>query len=175
MHSKRVKYLLFILIDGYFAVTFFSVKAALILPYIISPLVFILFLAFFQNPHSFMRQWNSWLVQIVKFAFLGIGAYIFFKVGYFPELNDFLIVNSINSFMHEIGDVEGVLFVILAAISQIGLIISIIFNLLALLFPKKFGEGTDDYTLSFFKSLIPTIICTLVFTIGLLLLTAVLN
>lgn len=166
MNLSSVKYLLFALVDTYFAVIFFSERAAQLLPFLIAPFVFILFLAFFQNPQSFIRQWNSWLAQILKFSSLLVGAYIFFKFGHFPVLNDFLTKNSWDTYVYSVGAFEGLLFVFLAIFSQIGFIIGIIFNLLAFSFPNKFSESAKDHTMTFFIALIPTIIFTLIFTLA---------
>ncbi len=167
MKIPRIKYIIFACVDAFFAIQFFSERAAQLLPFLISPFVFILFLAFFQNPQSFIRQWNSWLAQIVKFAFILVGLYIFYKVGNFPALNDFLIKSSDVPYLLKVGRVEGIIFVFLATFSQICFIIGIIFNLLAFSFPRKFSENVHDYQVSFFKALIPTIIFTAVFTSGL--------
>ncbi len=167
MSAIRVKYLIFALVDSYFAVIFFSERAAQLLPFLIAPFVFILFLAFFQNPQSFIKQWNSWFAQILKFSFLLVGAYIFFKVGHFPMLNDFLVKTSNEHTVLMAGRSESLLFVFLAIFSQIGFIIGIIFNLLAFSFPNKFSDNTKDYTMTFFMALIPTIIFTLIFILGL--------
>lgn len=163
MNRSRIKYLLFALVDTYFAVVFFSERAAQLLPFLFAPFVFILFLAFFQNPQSFIRQWNSWLAQILKFSFLLVGAYIFFKIGHFPVLNDLLIKSSQGAYLSSVGKVEGILFVFFATLSQVCFIIGIIFNLLAFSLSTKFSENAKDYTMTFFKALIPTIIFTLIF------------
>ncbi len=167
MNFSRIKYLLFALIDTYFAVTFFSERAAQLLPFLIAPFVFILFLAFFQNPQLFIRQWNSCFAQILKFSFLLVGAYIFFKVGHFPVLNDFLIKSSREIYLLTIGQTEGIIFVFLAILSQMCFIIGIIFNVLAFSLPNKFSDKAIDYKMSFFKALIPTVIFTLIFILGL--------
>ncbi|OHA17221.1 MAG: hypothetical protein A3C79_02770 [Candidatus Taylorbacteria bacterium RIFCSPHIGHO2_02_FULL_45_28] len=167
MKISRIKYVIFACVDAFFAIQFFSERAAQLLPFLILPFVFILFLAFFQNPQSFIHQWNSWLAQIVKFAFILVGLYIFYKVGHFPVLNDFLVKSSDVPYLLNVGRVEGIVFVFLATFSQICFIIGIIFNLLAFSFPKKFGENVSDYQISFFKALVPTIIFTAVFTFGL--------
>ncbi|MEN9647609.1 MAG: hypothetical protein RLY57_413 [Candidatus Parcubacteria bacterium] len=167
MKYARFKYLLFALIDTYFAIIFFSERAATLLPFLISPFVFVLFLAFFQNPQLFMRQWNSWLATILKFAFLLVGGYIFYKVGHFPILNDFLTQWSRQVYLISVGRVAGVLFVFLATFSQMCFVLGIIFNICACIFPKKFSDDTSEYTMTFFKALIPTIIFTLLFIFGL--------
>ncbi|MBP6858666.1 MAG: hypothetical protein KBC33_02450 [Candidatus Pacebacteria bacterium] len=166
--KQKAVILLFLLIDIFFAVSFFSVKAALILPFLISPLAFILFISFFQNPQSFIRQWNSWLVWVIKFLFLGIGAFIFSKTGYFPVLNDLITKGFIHSYVNEIGQIEGILFVIFATVAQIGFIIGILFNLLTLCFPNKFDHRVPDFKISFFKALLLSILFTGIFSIGLL-------
>lgn len=167
MKIQRVKYIIFACVDTFFAIQFFSVRAAQLLPFLILPFVFILFLAFFQNPQSFIRQWNSWLAQILKFAFLLVGLYILYKIGNFPTLNDFLAKSSEVPYLLKVGPVEGIIFVFLAAFSQICFMIGIIFNLLVFLFPRKFSESVSDYQVPFFKALIPTVIFTSLFTFGL--------
>ncbi len=96
-----------------------------------------------------------------------MGLYIFYEVGSFPVLNDFLVKSVDVSYLPQVGRVEGLLFVFLATFSQICFIIGIIFNLLAFSFPQKFSESATDYQVSFFKALIPTIIFTAVLTFGL--------
>ncbi len=162
----RWKYLLIALLDLCLTLAFFSQKMAIALPFFIAPLVFVLFLAFFQNPHSFIRQWNGWLVQAIIFSFLLVGGYIFLKNGYFPELNDFLIPEYGGRGLFQVGRVEGLLFVFLATFAQVGFSIGIIFNFLAFLFPNKFGEEAKDFKLSFAIALIPTLIFTLFFVIA---------
>jgi hypothetical protein len=167
MKKSRIKYIIIACIDGIFAIRFFSERAAQLLPFLILPFVFILFLAFFQNPQSFIRQWNSLLAQVVKFAFILVGLYIFYKVGNFPVLNDFLVKSSDVPYLLRVGRVEGIIFVFLATFSQVCFIIGIIFNLLVFSFPRKFSENVTDYQVSFFKALMPTIVFTAIFTFGL--------
>lgn len=154
-------------IDLFFAVTFFSERSALMLPFIISPVVFILFIAFFQNPRSFIHQWNGWLVWIIKFSFLGVGLVIYYKINYFPNLDDFLTKQPLFSATHYIGQTEGIIFVLLATLAHIGFMIGILFNILVLLFPNKLGPDTPGITLSFVKALPLSILFTALFTLGL--------
>ena len=168
VNRRRLAILVFLLIDLFFAVSFFSSRTALVLPYLISPIVFVLFTAFFQNPQSFIRQWNGWLIWIVKFLFLGIGALIYLKTGYFPVLDDLITKNFLSPAVNQISHVEGILFVVFATIAQIGFMIGIIFDFLVLLFPNKFDYTTPDFKISFFKALPLSILFTATFTFGFL-------
>lgn len=167
MTFSRLKYLLFALVDVYFTILFFSERVAFILPFFIAPLIFVLFITFFQNPKLFIKQWDGWLVQVIKFAFIGVGLFIFYKAGQFPVVNDFLAQGWQEPYVQAVGKVEGILFVFLATFAQVGFMIGIIFNLLAFFFPKKFGYEVD-YQISFFKALIPAIVFTIIFTVGLI-------
>lgn len=175
MNFTRLTYLIWAIADLFFAIAFFSERAALALPFLIAPIVFCIFLAFFQNPQQFMRIWSGWLFQSLKFSFLIIGGYIFLRVGRFPVLNDFLVQVSERPWVSEIGGIEGISFVLLSTFAQICFIAGILFNLFRFFAPYKFGVDVKDYILSFEKSVLFAILTTLVLSFGLFSLPSLLG
>ncbi len=174
MKIWKIKLIIFLIVDIFFAVYFFSERAALLLPFIISPIVFVLFIAFFQDPQGFIKQWNGWLVWIIKLSFLVVGLLIYKKTGYFPSLED-LINKPIFSDVRYIGKVEGIIFVLLATVAQIGFMIGILFNIFVLMFSNKFGPDKLGIKLSFMKALPLSILFTGLFTVGLIYLRVLLD
>ena len=175
MKNWKIQTAVFLIVDIFFAVTFFSERAALALPFVISPIVFILFIAFFRNPRSFMQQWNGWLIWIIKFSFLIVGLIIYKNTNYFPSVDDLITQKPLFSATYYVGQTEDIIFVLLATVAQIGFMIGILFNILVLTFQNKLGPNAPGVKISFKTILILSILFTMFFTLGLLLLGVLLK
>lgn len=175
MNFTRLSYLIWALVDLFFAVVFFSERAAFALPFLIAPIVFCIFLAFFQNPQLFMRTWNGWPLLTLKFSFIIIGGYIFLRTGHFPVLNDFLVQVSERPWVSGVGSIEGISFVLLSTLAEICFIAGVLFNVLRFSAPRTFGADVKDSTVSFGKAVLLATGTTALLSFGLLSLPALLG